>query len=172
MASSVKENKKVEDKDLLDNIIDSLKDQKGALIPILQAAQDSLGFLSAETLRTVAERLDIPYSQVTGVVSFYSYFTTMPRGKFVLRVCLGTACYVRGGKEVLEELKKILDIGVGETSGDRMFSLEVGRCFGACGLAPVLMVNDDIHQRVKPTDLAGILSQYKDGAEEDEETEQ
>ena len=143
------------------NIIDSLKNQKGALIPILQSAQDSLGYLSEETLRRISAELDIPYSEVTGVVSFYSYFTTMPRGEFVVRVCLGTACYVRGGKEVLEELKKLLGIQVGETTGDRLFSLEVGRCFGACGLAPVLLVNDDIHQRVKPTELNGILAQYR-----------
>jgi len=150
-----------EQQDLLGNIIDSLKDQKGALIPILQAAQDSLGYLSEETLKRISRELEIPYSEVTGVVSFYSYFTTMPRGEFVIRVCLGTACYVRGGKEVLGELKKLLGIEVGETTKDRMFSLEVGRCFGACGLAPVLLVNDDIHQRVKPTELGGILAQYK-----------
>ncbi|MBN2509764.1 MAG: NAD(P)H-dependent oxidoreductase subunit E [Spirochaetales bacterium] len=143
------------------NIIESLKEQKGALIPILQSAQDSLGYLSEETLKTISRELSIPYSEVTGVVSFYSYFTTVPRGEFVVRVCLGTACYVRGGKEVLEELKKLLDIQVGDTTPDRLFSLEVGRCFGACGLAPVVLVNDDIHQRVKPTELAAILAQYR-----------
>lgn len=150
-----------EHQDLLMNIIESLKEQKGALIPILQSAQDSLGYLSEETLKTISRELSIPYSEVTGVVSFYSYFTTVPRGEFVVRVCLGTACYVRGGKEVLEELKKLLDIQVGDTTPDRLFSLEVGRCFGACGLAPVVLVNDDIHQRVKPTELAAILAQYR-----------
>jgi len=148
-------------RETLDNIIDALKDQRGSLIPILQSAQNTLGFLSSETLHRISARLDIPFSQVTGVVTFYSYFTTTPRGKYLLRVCLGTACYVRGGKEVLAEVKRLLGIEVGETTGDRLFSLEIGRCFGACGLAPVLMVNDNIHQRVKPTSLAAIIARYR-----------
>jgi NADH:ubiquinone oxidoreductase subunit E len=98
---------------------------------------------------------------VAGVVSFYSFFSTVPRGKHLVRVCLGTACYVRGGKEVLSSLKQALHIEVGETTSDRLFSLDVGRCFGACGLAPVVMIDDDVHQRVKPTQLVKILDQYR-----------
>jgi NADH:ubiquinone oxidoreductase subunit E len=98
---------------------------------------------------------------VAGVVSFYSFFTTVPRGKHLVRVCLGTACYVRGGKQVLASLKSTLGIEVGETTPDRLFSLDVGRCFGACGLAPVIMIDDDVHQRVKPARLARILEQYR-----------
>jgi NADH:ubiquinone oxidoreductase subunit E len=94
------------------------------------------------------------------VVSFYSFFTTVPRGKHLVRACLGTACYVRGGKEVLQALKSHLGIEVGETTSDRQFSLDVGRCFGACGLAPVIMVDDDVHQSVKPAKLAKILEAY------------
>ena len=153
--------------DLLADIVKSLKDQEGALIPILQKAQETFGYLGEDTLRRIAGALEIPYSEVAGVVSFYSYFTTVPRGKYVLRVCLGTACYVRGGKEILAELERLLGIGVGETTEDRRFSLELGRCFGACGLAPVLMVNDEIHQRVKSTELSGILAIYRGKSSEE-----
>ena len=106
--------------------------------------------------------LDKPYSEVAGVVGFYSFFTTVPRGKHLVRVCLGTACYVRGGKQVLSALKDLLRIEVGETSSDRLFSLDVGRCFGACGLSPVIMIDDDVHQRIKPARLAKILDQYRE----------
>ena len=98
------------------------------------------------------------------MVGFYSFFTTVPRGKHLVRVCLGTACYVRGGKQVLAALKDLLRIEVGETTSDRLFSLDVGRCFGACGLAPVIMIDDDVHQRVKPARLAKILDQYRETA--------
>ncbi|MDC7232701.1 MAG: NAD(P)H-dependent oxidoreductase subunit E, partial [Spirochaetales bacterium] len=99
------------------------------------------------------------------VVSFYSFFSTVPRGRHIIRVCLGTACYVRGGKEVLSSMEKILGIKVGETTADRQFSLEVGHCFGACGLAPVVMVDDDVHQRVKPARLRELLEPYAREAE-------
>jgi NADH:ubiquinone oxidoreductase subunit E len=98
------------------------------------------------------------------VVGFYSFFSTVPRGKHLVRVCLGTACYVRGGKDVLQSLKDNLGIDVGDTTADRNFSLDVGRCFGACGLAPVIMVDDDVHQRVKPSKIAALLAQYREGA--------
>jgi NADH:ubiquinone oxidoreductase subunit E len=150
----------------LDSIINELKDQKGALIPILQSAQNMFGYLSKNVLIHVSSRLNIPYSEVAGVVSFYSYFSTVPRGKYIVRVCLGTACYVRGGKEVLDSLKKSLKIDVGETTEDRLFSLEIGRCFGACGLAPVVMINDDVHQRVKPSKIRDILNHYIEGGSE------
>ncbi len=145
----------------LDLILKSYKTTDGALIPVLQSAQGILGYLPKKVLLYVSKALDIPYSQVSGVVSFYSFFSTTPRGKNVIRVCLGTACYVRGGKEVLSALTKLCNIKVGETTEDREFSLEVGRCFGACGLAPVIMINDDVHQRVKPAKLKEILGQYK-----------
>jgi NADH:ubiquinone oxidoreductase subunit E len=97
------------------------------------------------------------------VVGFYSFFTTVPRGEHLVRVCLGTACYVRGGKKVLEAVKKSLDIDVGQTTPDRKFSLEVARCFGACGLAPVLTVDEDIHQRVKAARVQELLDGYRNG---------
>ncbi len=145
----------------LDAVMDGFEKTDGALIPILQTAQNLFGYLPKHVLKHISLRLKIPYSEVSGVVSFYSFFSTVPRGKHVVRVCLGTACYVRGGKEVLEAFKKNLKINVGETTPDRMFSLEVGRCFGACGLAPVTMINDDVHQRVKPAKIRDIISQYQ-----------
>jgi NADH:ubiquinone oxidoreductase subunit E len=101
---------------------------------------------------------------VAGVVGFYSFFSTNPRGKHVVRVCLGTACYVRGGKQVLEALRQKLGIDVGQTTPDRQFTLEVARCFGACGLAPAVMIDDDVHQRIKPARLQSILDQYRGAA--------
>ena len=133
----------------------------GALIPVLQIAQAMFGYLPETALRKIALALGKPYSEVAGVVGFYSFFTTVPRGKHLVRVCLGTACYVRGGKQVLPALKDLLRIEVGETTSDRLFSLDVGRCFGACGLAPVIMIDDDVHQRVKPARMAKILDGYR-----------
>jgi NADH:ubiquinone oxidoreductase subunit E len=147
--------------DRLDEVLKEYADQPGALIPVLQIAQGIFGYLPESALRKIALALNKPYSEVAGVVGFYSFFTTVPRGKHLVRVCLGTACYVRGGKQVLSALKDLLRIEVGETSPDRVFSLDVGRCFGACGLAPVIMIDDDVHQRVKPARLSRILDQYR-----------
>jgi NADH:ubiquinone oxidoreductase subunit E len=144
----------------LDLIIDGFSETEGALIPVLQSTQNLFGFLPEKALKHISVKLSIPYSEVAGVVTFYSYFSTVPRGKNIVRVCLGTACYVRGGKEVLEAVKKQLNINVGGTTEDRLFSLEVGRCFGACGLAPVVLVNDDVHQRVKPAKIKELLTEY------------
>jgi len=144
----------------IDLIVESMGDMEGKLIPILQNAQNMFGYLSKNVLKRISLLLRIPLSEVSGVVSFYSYFSTIPRGKNIVRVCLGTACYVRGGKDVLDSLQKQLGIKVGETTEDRLFSLEVGRCFGACGLAPVVMINDDVHQRVKPSRIKELLLEY------------
>jgi NADH:ubiquinone oxidoreductase subunit E len=145
----------------LDDVLKEYTGTPGALIPVLQIAQAMFGYLPESALRKISLALGKPYSEVAGVVSFYSFFTTVPRGRHLVRVCLGTACYVRGGKQVLASLKSALGIEVGETTPDRFFSLDVGRCFGACGLAPVIMVDDDVHQRVKPARLARILDQYR-----------
>ncbi|MCK5528435.1 MAG: NAD(P)H-dependent oxidoreductase subunit E [Kiritimatiellae bacterium] len=144
----------------LQEIVDEYREKPGGLIPTLQIAQSRFGYLPKSILKKISLEFDKPYSEVAGVVSFYSFFSTVPRGKYVVRVCLGTACYVRGGKEVLEALKKATGIDVGETTEDRLFSVDVGRCFGACGLAPVIMVNDDVHQRVKPCKVGKILESY------------
>ncbi len=150
--------------ELLKRLDKTLKDyigKDGALIPALQIAQGIFGYLPESALRMIAARFDKPFSEVAGVVSFYSFFSTSPRGKYLVRVCLGTACYVRGGKSVLDAFKKELKIDVGETTEDRLFSLDVGRCFGACGLAPAVMVNDDTHRRVKPSKVNELLAAYR-----------
>ncbi|QSH42187.1 NAD(P)H-dependent oxidoreductase subunit E [Lentisphaerota bacterium ZTH] len=152
----------------LNEILDEYKHKPGGLIPVLQHTQSIYGYLPEEPLKIIAKALDKPYSEVAGVVSFYSFFSTHPRGKYQVRVCLGTACYVRGGKEILDALKKELGIDVGETTEDRLFSLEVGRCFGSCGLAPVILVNEDVHRRVKASKVGEILAQYKGEATDDQ----
>ena len=149
----------------LDEIIADYRDKPGALIPVLQQAQAVFGYLPEVALKRISLGMDKPYSEVAGVVGFYSFFSTTPRGKNMVRVCLGTACYVRGGKQVLDTLKDKLGIDVGGTTEDRLFSLDVARCFGACGLAPAIMINDDVHQRVKTTRIQAILDQYRPKAE-------
>ncbi len=144
----------------LNETLNEYRGKAGNLIPVLQIAQGLFGYLPEKVLKHISKELDTPYSEVAGVVSFYSFFSTNPRGKYLIRVCLGTACYVRGGKAILDSLKKALSIDVGETTEDKLFSLEVGRCFGACGLAPVILVNDKVHQRVKPSKIAELISQY------------
>lgn len=145
----------------LEAVLAEYSPMPGGLIPALQQTQVLFGYLPEAALRRVAQAFDKSYSEVAGVVSFYSFFSTTPRGRHVIRVCLGTACYVRGGNEVLSALKDKLGIEVGETTADRQFSLDVGRCFGACGMAPVLMVDDDLHQRVKPAKIGELLAQYR-----------
>jgi NADH:ubiquinone oxidoreductase subunit E len=146
----------------LDQILADYRDKPGALIPVLQIAQGLYGYLPEAALRRIAAGLGQSYSQVAGVVTFYSYFTTVPRGKHLIRVCLGTACYVRGGKAVLDAFKQRLGIDVGGTTADRQFSLEVARCFGACGLAPAIMVDDTVHHRVKPATIGRLIARYAD----------
>jgi NADH:ubiquinone oxidoreductase subunit E len=132
----------------LDEVIKDYRDKPGALIPVLQITQGMFGYLPASALKKISLGLKKSYSEVAGVVGFYSFFSTVPRGKYLVRVCLGTACYVRGGKRVLDSLKML-------------FSLDVGRCFGACGLAPTIMVNDDVHQRVKSLKIQELLDKYR-----------
>lgn len=147
----------------LDAVLAEYKGKPGALIPVLQIAQGIYGYLPEKVLKRVALALGKSYSEVAGVVGFYSFFSTVPRGRHLVRVCLGTACYVRGGKLVLEGLKQELGIDVGGTTADGEFSLEVARCFGACGLAPTIMIDEDVHQRVKPLKLRPILDSYRNG---------
>ena len=142
----------------LDTIIDEYRDKPGGLIPALQTVQALFGYLPQPAIRRIADGFGKTVSEVAGVVTFYSFFALNPRGKYLVRVCLGTACYVRGGKAVLDAFKKRLAIDVGETTADRLFSLEVGRCFGACGMAPVVMVNETVYQRVKPTRVGELVN--------------
>lgn len=151
-----------------DIVVGEFAGKKGALIPVLQTLQDIFGYLPEIALKRTGVLMKIPYSEVAGVVSFYKYFSTVPRGKYLIRVCLGTSCYVRGGREVLESLRDNLNIDIDETTEDGLFSLKVGRCFGACGLAPVIMINDDIYRRVKPSKIDEILKTYKESEESED----
>jgi len=144
----------------LEAVLTEYRAKPGGLIPALQLAQAIFGYLPETALRRVAQAFDKPYSEVAGVVSFYAYFTTVPRGKHLVRVCLGTACYVRGGGQVLDALRKRLGIDVGQTTADREFTLEVARCFGACGLAPTMSIDDVVHKRVRPSKVAEIIDSY------------
>ena len=146
----------------LDEVLKEYKDKPGALIPVLQITQGMFGYLPTAALKKIALSLNKSYSEVAGVVGFYAFFTTKPRGKHLIRVCLGTACYVRGGKRVLEAIKKNLHIDVGQMTPDKMFSLEVARCFGACGLAPTMCIDNDVHKRIRPTKVGDIISSYYD----------
>ncbi|MCU0857293.1 MAG: NADH-quinone oxidoreductase subunit NuoE [Pontiellaceae bacterium] len=145
----------------IDAVIQQWKDRPGALIPVLQEAQQAYGYLSEAVMDRVSQGLGVSKGTVFGVATFYSFFSRVPRGQYLVRVCMGTACYVRGGQQVLDALEKELGIKVGETTEDRLFSLDVGRCFGACGLAPVIMVNDTVHQRVKPSKIRELLAAYR-----------
>ena len=145
----------------LKELLPQFRDKPGGLIPALQMVQTLFGYVPESAVQMVHQELGIPLSTVYGVLTFYSFFSTQPRGKHTIRVCMGTACYVRGAKEVLDSLKTELKIDVGETSKDRQFTLEVGRCFGACGLAPAIMIDDDVHQRVKPAEINQILDKYR-----------
>jgi len=146
----------------LDQVIEEYCDKPGALIPVLQIAQGIFGYLPEPAIKRISVGLKKSYSEVAGVIGFYSFFSTVPRGKHLIRICLGTACYVRDGKRVLDAMKQNLQVEVGEKTPDNMFSLEVARCFGACGLAPTVNIDDDIHQRVKPLKIQQMLDHYRD----------
>ena len=145
----------------LDEILALYKDEVGSLINCLYVAQTIFGYLPDHVLKHVAQVLDVPASKVLGVASFYSFFTRFPRGRHTIKVCLGTACYVRGGKLLMEELVHQLGIKAGETTEDGEFTLEVVRCVGACALAPVVVVDEDTHRRVRATQLSDILDSYR-----------
>jgi NADH:ubiquinone oxidoreductase subunit E len=150
---------------LISEYIEANRNQEGNLIQVLHFAQEIYGFLPVSLMRFIADKMDKPLSEVSGVVSFYSFFSTKPKGKNIIRICLGTACYVRGGKRILDRLEEILGIGPGDTTDDRVFSLEVMRCIGACGLAPAIMINDTVYKQVNPDKINDILSKYYDGKE-------
>ncbi len=144
----------------LDAIIDKFRGKPGSLIPVLEEAQVALEFIPMAVQKRIAAGLNIPLAQVYGVVTFYSFFTMTPRGKHTVRVCLGTACYVRGGKTIAESLEKEFGIKEGETTPDRMFTYESVRCLGACGLAPVIVIDENVHGKQKPAKLKEVVGQY------------
>jgi NADH-quinone oxidoreductase subunit E len=145
----------------VDAIIERYRGRPGSLIPALADIQGVLGYLPHEIQQRIAQGLNLPQSQVFGVVTFYSFFTMVPRGRHTIRVCLGTACYVRGGKKNLDRLVQDLGIEAGDTTADRRFSLETIRCLGACGLAPVIVVDEDTYKQVKERKVLEILGRYE-----------
>ncbi len=155
----------------LEDFINALPEKQGNLISVLHKAQDIFGYLPSEVQEFVAEKLDIPISKVYGVVSFYHFFTMIPKGKYPISVCMGTACYVRGAEKVLNDIKDLLKIEVGETTVNGMFSLDCLRCVGACGLAPVVMIGKEVYGKDKTKNIKDIILEYieKDEAETKEE---
>lgn len=137
------------------------QDQEGALMPVLQEAQHKFGYLPKEIIEIISEGLKVPISEVYGVITFYSQFTLIPNGEFDVSICMGTACYVRGAQELVNAVAKELGIAVGETTTDMKFSVSETRCLGACGLAPVLTVNEDVYGRIGPKDVKGIIEKYR-----------
>ncbi|GAA0703668.1 NAD(P)H-dependent oxidoreductase subunit E [Paraclostridium ghonii] len=145
----------------LDVFIDSLPTKKGALIQVLHYAQNLFGYLPKEVQLHIAKKLDVSPSKVYGVVSFYSYFTTEQKGEYKISVCLGTVCFVKGADKILSEFEKELGIKSGETTPDLLFSLEGLRCVGACGLAPVVVVNEKVYGQVTLDQVKDIIAEYK-----------
>lgn len=144
----------------ISNVIDLYKEKEGGLIQILHMAQEIYGYLPLELQEYIAQATGKPLSEVSGVITFYSFFSTNPKGEHTIRVCLGTACYVRGGKKIIECLQDILGIRLGETTQDGKFTLEIARCIGACGLAPAIMIDDVVYKQVNPNKLDSILNKY------------
>ncbi|OPJ56361.1 NADH-quinone oxidoreductase subunit NuoE family protein [Alkalithermobacter paradoxus] len=145
----------------LEDFIDSLENKKAELIIVLHKAQEIFGYLPREVQQFVAKKLDIHTSKVYGVVSFYSFFTMTPQGEYPISICMGTACYVRDSEKVLDEFKRLLGITIGEVTDDGKFSINVLRCVGACGLAPVVMIGEKVYGRVTPEKVSKILKEYE-----------
>ena len=150
-----------EQEEALLKVIAELKDTKGALMPIMQKAQDIYGYLPYEVQKIISDNTGIPIEKIYGVATFYAQFALQPKGKYRISVCLGTACYVKGSGKVYEKLQSVLGLKEGECTPDGKFSLESCRCVGACGLAPVMMINEDVHGRLLPDDVNKILAQYQ-----------
>ncbi|HOJ11194.1 MAG TPA: NAD(P)H-dependent oxidoreductase subunit E [Clostridiales bacterium] len=142
------------------NIIDLYKDKEGCLIQVLHEAQKIYGHIPLELQQIIADGLGLPLSEVAGVVSFYSFFSVQPRGQHTIRVCMGTACYVRGGKKLVEHLLKTLNVELGGTTSDGKFTFEVARCIGACGLAPAIMIDDVVYKQMTPAKVNILLSEF------------
>ena len=150
-----------EQEDQLKAVIEEYRGVNGALMPVLQKAQDIYGYLPIEVQKIVADGLGVSYEEVYGVASFYSQFTLNPKGEVNIAVCLGTACYVKGSGDVIAKISEVLDLEAGATSSDGKFSLEATRCIGACGLAPVMMINNEVYGRLVPSEVEGILAKYR-----------
>lgn len=145
----------------LKKIIDELKNEKGSLIAVMNEAQEIFGYLPIEVQQFISDEMNVPLTEIFGIATFYSRFTLKPAGKYKIGLCLGTACYVKGSAMVLEKIKEKLGIDVGDTTEDGRFSLEATRCLGACGLAPVMMINGEVFGRLTPEDIDDILKKFE-----------
>jgi len=150
-----------EHREVLDQLLEENRDQPGATMVMLTRTQEELGFVSPAMQNYIADALDVPLSHIYGVLTFYSFFRMAPVGRHKINICMGTACYVRGGPTVVEKFQQVLGVKVGETTEDNRFTLEICRCVGACSQAPVVMIDDDIVGRVNPQDVAKILRGYE-----------
>lgn len=144
----------------LEHILIEHKDMQGALMPVLHETQELFGYIPEEAQKRISEVLNIPLAEIFGVATFYSRFTLNPRGQNTISVCLGTACYVKNAQGVLDRLKEELNVEAGETTKDGKFTLEATRCLGCCGLAPVMMINEDVFGKLVPDDIPDILKKY------------
>ena len=145
----------------LDEVIAKHKGTPGALMPMLQEAQNIFGYVPMDVQQIIADGLGTTLAEVYGVATFYAQFSLEPKGQYVVGVCLGTACYVKGSQKVLDKLAEELEVPVGKTTADGMFTLNATRCLGACGLAPVMMINDEVYGRLVPEDIPGIIAKYR-----------
>lgn len=150
-----------EQEEQLKAVIASHKGERGATIPVLHEAQSIYGYLPIEVQEMISEGLDVPLAEIYGIVTFYTQFSLNPKGQYQIGVCLGTACYVKGSGDILEKIKEILKIDVGGCTADGKFSLDATRCIGACGLAPVMTINDDVYGRLTLDEIEGILKKYE-----------
>lgn len=155
------------DREKLAEIIDAFRQQTWGLIPLLQKIQENFGYIPPETIEAVAEALNLYPSQVQGVITFYAGFSTEPRGKYILKVCRGTACHVKGGRSILRSIKKDLGLEEGETSPDYQFTLETAACLGACFLAPTMIVDREYYGKLNPTKISSVLGEYRKPQGED-----
>ena len=142
-------------------IVDSYKDTEGSLIQILHDVQDYFGYLPIEVQEIISDAKKVPLAEIYGIVTFYTQFSTQPKGKYAVSVCLGTACYVKGSGKILEKFEENLGIKAGEVTDDGMFSIDACRCVGACGLAPVMIVGGDVYGKLTPDMVEGILAKYE-----------
>lgn len=151
----------------LNRVISMYSKEPGQMIRILQKAQEIFGYLPEEVQAYIAEKTETPVSEVNGIVTFYSLFATEPRGKHTLDICMGTACYIKGAQELMDTLKEHLKIDAGETTADHLFTVKSTRCIGACGLAPILVVNGDVHGNASSGEIKKIIKKYRKGEEID-----
>jgi len=145
----------------IQEVIGDTEGQAGALIRVLQQAQGLIGYLPEPVIKTISRDLKLPISEVYGIISFYHFFSTVPKGKYVIQVCMGTSCYVKGGQRILDALKKEWELEPEGITSDGRFSLETVRCLGCCGLSPVMAVGEDVHRKVKSSQVKDILNSYR-----------